>query len=376
MKKTKFFIALFAGSLLLPNLVFFPFQKYFDTKNNENRELAAFPKIRAAGWENFSADFEAYYNDHVPFKNDFVKFNNMVDTSLFRTTKLGDVVIGKDNWLFYLTSRNGEDAAADYQKTNLYTEEESRKTANQIIDTETWFKNQGVERFACYIAPNKETLYPEQMPEKPVKRGEGPSRMDAFAAYMEENTSTAFGWLADDLQKYAPDYQLFCKYDSHMNNLGGYFISEKILQDFGFDPPEISDFTITDGDTYQGDLARMIGREEELTDDVLYCVEGYQPDVSCEAVQEEVPNGEEIFREFSSDSTNSKTLLVIGDSFRLRLEGYLPYWYQKCVFVHIDHFTPELMEKYQPQDVAVILVERDQHYMEELSKYFMENEKK
>ena len=58
----------------------------------------------------FPEQFEAYYKDHVPFKNDLVKFCNFIDTEVFRNTKIGDVVIGEDNWLFYLPEREGENA--------------------------------------------------------------------------------------------------------------------------------------------------------------------------------------------------------------------------------------------------------------------------
>ena len=136
MKKTKLFAVLFAAGLLLPNLVFFGFRDHFDTKNYENRTLAEFPSWKAVTKGEFSSVFESYYSDHVPFKNYFIKFNNTIDTTLFRTTKIGDVVIGTDNWLFYLTSHEGEDALADYQKTNQYSEEECAETAKQIIDTE------------------------------------------------------------------------------------------------------------------------------------------------------------------------------------------------------------------------------------------------
>ena len=51
----------------------------------------------------------------------------------------------------------------------------------------------------------------------------------------------------------------------------------------------------------------------------------------------------------------------------------MPYRYKYTVFVRIDDFTPELLEKYHPEDVVVITVERDQRYMENLDEYIREN---
>ena len=129
MKKQKALIVLFVGSLILPNVIFGAFSNKFDTQNNENRELASFPEVKLTSLGKFPEAFEAFYKDHLPFKNTLVSLNNFIDTSLFRNTRIGDVIIGKDNWLFYLPSKDGENAMADYQKTNLYSQEECSEIA-------------------------------------------------------------------------------------------------------------------------------------------------------------------------------------------------------------------------------------------------------
>ena len=43
MRKQKILIVLFAGSLVLPGVVWAGFSGRFDTENNENRKLAEFP---------------------------------------------------------------------------------------------------------------------------------------------------------------------------------------------------------------------------------------------------------------------------------------------------------------------------------------------
>ena len=92
-----------------------------------------------------------------------------------------------------------------------------------------------------------------------------------------------------------------------------------------------------------------------------------------EADAVKIEGGEEILKVFKSNSDNEKTLMVIGDSFRLRLEKYMPYRYQKTIFVRIDDFDQELLDKYEPDDVIVITVERDQRYMEKLDSYIIQD---
>ena len=85
--KQKILIVLFAGSLVLPGVVWTGFSGRFDTENNENRKLAEFPEVNLESLGDFPEQFEAYYKDHVPFKNDLVKFCNFIDTEFFRNVK-------------------------------------------------------------------------------------------------------------------------------------------------------------------------------------------------------------------------------------------------------------------------------------------------
>ena len=375
MKKQKVLIALFVGSLVLPNLIWAGFSGYFNTENNENRELASFPQVSLASLGDFPSQFEAFYKDHVPFKNALVNFNNFIDTEFFQTTKIGDVVIGEDNWLFYLPSKDGENAMADYQKTNVYSLEQSAETAAKIEKVRDWFLDNGVGQFHYYVAPSKETIYSEYMPDKPEVIGVGDSRMETFARYMKENSDGEFDFLADYLEKYSEKYQLFRKYDTHMNNLGGYITNEKIVEDLTGECLPIGAIQVMMGtNPCRGDLSRMIGRYKELDDDREYGLEHFHDGVRYKVKKEKSEGGEEILKVFKSNSSNEKTLMVIGDSFRLRLEKYMPYRYQKTVFVRIDDFNQELLEKYMPDDVILITVERDQRYMENLDSYIIQAE--
>ena len=204
--------------------------------------------------------------------------NNYLDTNLFQNTKIGDVVIGEENWLFYLPSRDGENAMADYQKTNLYSLEKSQEIAEKIEKTRDWFLKQGAESFHYYVAPSKETVYSQYMPDTPRIIGTGDSRMDAFSDYMEANSDVDFQYLKETLCQYSEQYQLFKKYDTHMNNLGGYIMNEKITLDLTGECLPIEDIVIEKGTKpCRGDLSRMIGRYKELDDDREYGLSEFHP---------------------------------------------------------------------------------------------------
>ena len=61
MRKQKILIVLFAGSLVLPGVVWAGFSSRFDMENNENRKLAEFPEVNLGALGDFPEQFEAYY---------------------------------------------------------------------------------------------------------------------------------------------------------------------------------------------------------------------------------------------------------------------------------------------------------------------------
>lgn len=361
MKKQRILITLFMASIVLPNFLFAVFKEHLDTASHENRALAEKPQLSVETLDEFPRQFEDYYNDHLPFKNYLVRMNYQLDTKIFLTTKKGDVTIGKDNWLFYTPSRSGEDAMADYRKTNLYSEEESREIAKRYETAEEFLKEKGVENFYCYVAPSKETVYPQYMPYEP---GEGQSRMGCFADYMESHSDVNFYYLYSEIVEDSGEYQIFYKYDTHMNSLGAFLMSQIMAEELTGERVSLKDVKVKQGDIFVGDLARMVNQESSMTDDHDLLIKDYYSETKCDIIADKEENGEEIFREYTSDSANDRTLLVVGDSYRLKLEPYLSKLYSHSVFVRIDDFTQEILEKYHPQDMVMVTVERNQRYME------------
>ena len=94
--------------------------------------------------------------------------------------------------------------------------------------TESYLQSQGVENFRIYIAPNKETIYPQYMPESIKVYGENGSRIERFAEYMAEFSAVDFNYLYGLLKPYSEQYQIYYKYDTHVNPLGSFLISQQI----------------------------------------------------------------------------------------------------------------------------------------------------
>ena len=76
-----------------------------------------------------------------------------------------------------------------------------------------------------------------------------------------------------------------------------------------------------------------------------------------------------MFQEIRTNSDNHRTLMLIGDSYRLREEPFFEGLYDRIISVHIDAFEPEMVTEYRPDDVIILTVERNQDYMEKIDEY-------
>ncbi len=82
-------------------------------------------------------------------------------------------------------------------------------------------------------------------------------------------------------------------------------------------------------------MASMLNMVNEFHDDTDFMIEGYLPEITVEKIesQENKDSGIQVFK---SNSSNKRTLLVIGDSFSNAMTSYLPQLYQTAVFFYLQ----------------------------------------
>lgn len=348
----------FVASLMIPTIVYPLVKNHLDQQNYENRTLASFPELSLANLDNIPGEFENYYNDHVPFKNLFVKAKTKLDVKILKESSVSDVTIGKDNWLFYTVSEDGEDALADYQHTNLYTADEKEQLSESIAAIVDEMKERGI-RFVMFEAPDKESVYSKYMPDSVRVYGDK-SRLDAIIPELEAKGLPVYDIKPGLLEK-ADDYQLYYKYDTHWNQLGSFIGSQQISQVLLGTSVSLSDVSIEENGAGSGDLARMLNMAAEYSDDTEYVIKDYLPAVTATTVD---MNEDNSFAVFESDSPNDKTLLVVGDSFSQNLKYFMPKLYKKTVFATFDVYTKALLDEYQPDDFVYLTIERNQELFE------------
>ncbi len=352
--KNKLVFVLFLIMLTAPAITFLFLKDYIDSENHENRVFAEKPQFSIEALPSFPQQFDDWFNDYLPYKNQLVMANTMKNDFLgVGTTAMeymtGSMVIkGKDNWLFYNAEK--QQSFNDYLCNNLYEEAELAEIAEGYVKLQKKLKELGIELVVFYAA-NKEQIYPEYMPSSIVPVGTY-SRTDQLVDYMHANTDIPTLYTKEALLKEKEKGQLFYKYDTHWNNLGGFVGGQLLNEYFHGEYVSLDDvsYKVVSTDV-SGDLASILSMGNIYNDDTEWEVTGYKEDVAVKADMD----GDDFV--FTSDAKDKRKLLMYRDSFGYALMGIAKDYAQVRISRNTDAFAAYCKEM-QPDILVLEMVER------------------
>ena len=256
----RLYSAVFIGMCLVP-AVCMPFSKADSSK--EKRQLAEFPKIKnEEGGLNadFFSQFDNWFSEHFAFRQQMVTADGRLRAAVLGTSPNEDVIVGSDGWLYY-----GE-TAADYLRTDTLTQQGIDNIVHNLDLINGYCQQNGID-FIFTCSPNKNTLYPENMPKNYVPSDnmsnyEMLSEKLADREYYLDMKSALLG--AD------ASMPLYHKTDTHWNNMGAYVGHTAIMSKLGRESCPVGTSWSVRNDRL-GDLAAMIYPAEDAKDAQLYC---------------------------------------------------------------------------------------------------------
>lgn len=323
-----------------------------------NEILPAAPAIAADGDFNpdFLAETAAYVNGRFSFRLEGITAWAKLNAALFHTSTAENVLLGHDGWLFYTPTIHDYTGDAPMTARELYC------AARTLYLLQEYAENRGGD-FLFTAAPNKNTLYPEYMPER--TRLGGASNMDALYALLGEmgvsyldlrevfaRPSDPSRLLHDEfLQDVEP---LYFKTDSHWNAKGAALAADALLAALGRESDYFAD-TVSAGATHRGDLYEMLypaGRE--LEEDFTYA-----PGFPFTANTQN-PDRVTITTE---SGTGTGALLCYRDSFGRNLYPYLAESFTSAEFSRRNEYTAATLP--EGGTLVIELVERNLRYLVE-----------
>jgi hypothetical protein len=113
----------------------------------------------------FQSEFDSYIEDHIGFRNFFVRLNNQIDFGLYHKANADGVVVGKDRMVFeydYIRAYTGGDFIGE---TTL------DKKLNRLKFLQDYLKAQFDIDLLFILEPSKARFYPEFIPGRYLKDG-------------------------------------------------------------------------------------------------------------------------------------------------------------------------------------------------------------
>lgn len=327
--------------------------------SNENRKLAERPSLpgnfKDAG--KYSDRWLSFYRDHFGLRNTLIRAVAETRFHGLGADTDGNVVIGKDGWLFLRP--DGDRNFIAYRGLNPLSEDELTAWQQLLERRNAWLKAHGIP-YLVVIPPDKQTIYSEFLPGEyaPIRKI---SRLDQLIARLRESHSPVrLIDLRAALIAAKPTARLYHKTDTHWNDAGafvGYGVImgavREMLPQWNIIPQTRDDFVVSPISSEVGDLARMMDMPDQYPD-AGYAFRRKRPFPIPTAMMDR--------NESTVMDINNPTLphlVFYRDSFGIALVPMIGPHFGRVVYAFHYEMDPEMIAREKPDLVISEFLERN-----------------
>ena len=338
MKKAKLiFISIFIVLCLIPSVGMLIFG---EAQPAANEVLAGRPSVTTRSGElnlSFLSDVSDYIADRFAFRQELATAWAGVNAKLLGTSVEEQVILGSDGWLYF------SDTLPDYMGQGM-SDTELRHLANDLALMQEYIESQG-KHFIFTVAPNKNSIYSEHMPEY-IENRHSESNAARVGAYLD---AAGVNYL-DLFDILGNEENLYYKTDTHWNSRGAALAADGLLNmlDRGGDYSTAS-FAVSE--EHRGDLYEMLYPAGRATETAT--VYGGEFSYVCESD----PNGGNAITIKTSCDGGSGVLMCWRDSFGIALYPYLAQSFVAATFSRSANYDLTLADS--ADTVIIELVERN-----------------
>lgn len=229
----------------------------------EKRTAVGFPALRTESGAlnlDFFDGLSDYISDHFAFRQQLATADALLKAQLFDSPGNEKVVLGQNKWLYYSGSMD------DYFGRNVMNEREIHNAAEVLFLLQENAEAKD-RQFLFVTAPNKNSVYPENMEARYVRTKE-------LTNYDRLNDKLkTLGVHTVDLREafLADDRTMYYRWDSHWNNEGAAFATDIMMDALSKEHHSYADETYTITKSHRGDIMNLIFPSLPLLDEeVVY----------------------------------------------------------------------------------------------------------
>lgn len=318
--------------------------------SSENRRLAEFPELKKENEINTRWLPEAgeYFQEHFAFRNELVTANALLNGKIFGVSTADGVIQGTDNWLYY------KDSLEDYLGEELLSERSLFNIAHTLAMMQETLNEKGVQ-FLFTVAPNKNSLYGENMPYYDSLKVSSDKNLVNLQKYLRQE-QVSYGDLYETLSE--EKEVLYHKRDSHWNNKGAAVAAETLLSSLKKEHVSYKKEPYTIKTDFTGDLDEMLYPLATTPEEEVY----YDRQTTFAYVGEVGSNFDPKITTVNPGSTGS--LVMYRDSFG---NAILPFFANSYANAYFSRGIPYQMTDLAEHQTDTVIVERAERFLPEMA---------
>ena len=295
------------------------------------------------------SDAGDWFDDHFAFRNEWVTVAAAVE-GLFGVSSNESVVAGTDGWLYY------GDSVDDFRGVNQLDDRALYDIAHSMKLVQTYALGHGID-FAFTIAPNKNTLYGQNMPYYyQVKVGE--TNLDRIVALLE---GEGVNYVDARALFEGQDDVLYHKRDSHWNNEGAAMVSDALMTTLGHEHRRYEGEAYSTRVDFIGDLDKMLFPSAPTPEAEVY----YDDAPAFDYVTEGVQSNFDPKIVTSSHVAKGGSLVMYRDSFCNSLLPFMAEAYEQAYFSRGVPY--QLAIDLDAHAADALVIERAQRFMRDMA---------
>ncbi len=331
---------------------------------NENRAPAGFPTREPGlpGLRKFTAGIEAYFDDHFGFRRQLVSWERHWRWQFFHDTRIVNVLKGKGDWLFFSDGRMVDDISG----ARPFSEAELIGWRILLTGRRDWLRQRGI-LYLFVVPPDKQSIYPEHLPDWLVARAKKPQRLDQFLAHMRAHSDVPILDLRDTLLEAKKNADVYLHTDSHWNERGALIAARRIVRELASlgivtTAPASEAYRESMGTGSGGDLALMLGQERHLPEKAAILLTPLPPlkelDIRVDAMlipKKWIPGTEP---RFSENPRSIGRAVMFRDSYAILLSKFFSQSFGRTAYVWQQNWDKAFIERERPNVVIDEMLER------------------
>lgn len=323
----------------------------------ENRELAPLPALQGDDGSfnfDFLTDAGTYFEDHFAYRNQLVSANARIRAAL-GVSSTDQVVVGNNGWLYYggtLPDYLGQSGLSDRALANI---------AHNMSLAQDYVQSQGAS-FLFVISPNKNSLYPENMPYYYIQASDA------------GNAELLKPRLVDAGVEYLDAFELFesfgdCRYlmrDTHWDNIGALRAAQAMLAAVGHATLDAGEDDAVKREDFVGDLESMLYPSESREEPNWY-IAGINDGEGMTGTRWSYAEGSDVTDSWivTDSPEGSGSLVMYRDSFGNALVPYEATAYEHAVFSKLIPYNLPVVAQ---NDADAVIIERAERHLDYLAK--------